>query len=129
MTFLSDHDRLEEGDFRDVAAWQRAMDLSVAIYRVSDRWPRVDPLDLVEEIRRNAVMIPAIIARGFATGERNALLHCLQNALDTAKQIDAQLELGLRVGYCSEHAAKTLQQEIAGTMHEIGALQHRYRTH
>lgn len=129
MSFLSDHDRLEEGEFRDVAAWQCASDLSVAIYRVSDSWPRVDPLDLVEEIRRNAVTIPAIIARGFASGERDNLLHCLQNALDTAKQIDAQLALGMRVGYCSEHAAKTLQQAIAGTMHEIEALQYRYRTH
>ena len=128
MNLLSDHDRLEEGEFRDVAAWQRAMDLSVAIYRFTERWPRVDPLDVVEEIRQHAVMLPAIIARGFAMGERDALLDGLQNALSTAKHIDAQLRLGVRVGFCSEQTAMPLHQEIAGTMHEIEALQHRFRT-
>lgn len=127
MDFRSDRNRSEEGEFRDVAAWQRAMDLSVAIYRVTDGWPRVDPLDLVEELRRNAVMLPSIISRGFGLGERHALLDSLQKALDIAQQIDAQLRIGVRLGYCAENAAMTLRQEIAETMHEIEALQHRYQ--
>ena len=126
--FLSDRDRLEAGEFKDIAAWQKAMDVTVAVYRATDGWPRVDPLDLVPEMRRNAVILPSIIARGFGMGEREALLECLRTALETARQLDAQLGLGVRVGYCSSETVSELRSELGETAEEIQLLQLRYAT-
>jgi four helix bundle protein len=127
MDFLSDSDRLEQGEFRGVAAWQRAMDFTVAIYRLTDGWPRVDPLDLVQEMRRNAVILPSVIARGFGMGEREALLDCLQTVLDTARQLDAQLGTAVRVGYSDTDAATALRGDLSETVQEIEALKRRYQ--
>ena len=104
------------------------MDVTVAIYRATDGWPRVDPLDLVQELRRNAVTLPSVIARGFGTGDREMLLDCLQTALDTARQLDAQLSLGIRIGYCSQESTSQLRNELTEIIVEIEALQHRYST-
>lgn len=122
MDFQSDRDRLESGEFRDVVAWQRAMDLSMAIYRATEGWPLVDPLDLRLDIRRNAVIVPSKIARGFGIGEPVALRECLQLSLDTARQIEAQVGLGVRVGYCSQEVASILRNEIEQTIREIETL-------
>jgi four helix bundle protein len=126
MDFLSDRDRLEQGEFKDVAAWQRAMDVSVAVYRLTDGRPRVDPLDLTMEIRRNAVNLPSVIARGFGIGEREALLDCLRIALDTARRIEAQLGIAVRVGYCAIDSANAIRHELSETVEEIESLHHRY---
>lgn len=127
MDFLSDRNRLEEGEFRDAVAWQRGMDFAVAIYRLTDGWPRVDPLDLTMDIRRNAVDLPGIIARGFGMGEREALLECLHIVLDTAGQIDAQLALSARVGYCDTETISAFRCDLSETVREIEALERRYQ--
>lgn len=128
MDFLSDRDRLEQGEFRGVAAWQGAMEFSVAIYRLTDGWPRVDPIDLTMDIRRNAVNIPSIIARGFGMGEREALLDCLQTVLDTARQLDAQLGIAARVGYCDGETIVSMRRDLAETVQQIEELARRYQT-
>jgi four helix bundle protein len=98
----------------------------VAIYRATDGWPRVDPLDLVQEIRRNAVTLPSVIARGFGTGDKEMLLDCLQTALDTARQLDAQLNLAVRVGYCSMETVRPLRSELMEIISEVETLGRRY---
>lgn len=128
MDFLSDRDRLEAGEFRDLIAWQRAMDLSVAIYQATDGWPWVDPLDLVQEMRRNAVILPSIVARGFGSGDRSMMLDCLQTALDTARQLDAQLALAVRIGYSPADSAEPLRVGLAEVAGELESLQRRYAT-
>lgn len=126
MDFLSDRDRLEDGEFEGVVAWQRASDLSVAVYLATDGWPRIDPLDLMMEMRASALLAPTVIAFGFGTGERDMLLNCLGSALDALRQLDAQLGIAVRVGYCSPELASTLGVEIAATGQEIENLRRAY---
>jgi four helix bundle protein len=123
MEFHSDSDRLESGEFRGVVAWQRAMDLSMTIYQATEAWPLVDPLDLRLDVRRNAVIVPSKIARGFGMGEPDALRECLQLFADTARQIAAQIGLAVRIGYSSKEVAAVLWTEIEETICEIETLQ------
>ena len=50
--------------FRDLHVWQRAMQLTVAVYRLIQDFPREELYGLTSQIRRSAVSIPSNIAEG-----------------------------------------------------------------
>jgi four helix bundle protein len=50
--------------FRDFLVWQRAIQLAVAIYRLTKDFPREELYGLTSQIRRAAVSIPSNIAEG-----------------------------------------------------------------
>jgi four helix bundle protein len=53
--------------FRDLEAWQTAMDLVVACYEVARRLPPGERFVLGTQIRRAATSVPSNIAEGHAT--------------------------------------------------------------
>ena len=50
--------------FRDLQVWQRAVQLSIAIYRLTKEFPREEIYGLSSQIRRSAVSVPSNIAEG-----------------------------------------------------------------
>jgi four helix bundle protein len=48
--------------FRDLLVWQRAMQLTVAIYKLTREFPREELYGLTNQIRRAAVSLPSNIA-------------------------------------------------------------------
>jgi four helix bundle protein len=50
--------------YRDLVAWQRAVDLVVRIYRVTANWPREEIYGLTSQVRRAAASVPGNIAEG-----------------------------------------------------------------
>jgi four helix bundle protein len=51
-------------NYQDLIAWQTAMDLAEAVYRVTAAMPREELYGLTAQIRRAAVSVPANIAEG-----------------------------------------------------------------
>ena len=49
---------------RDLVAWQKAMDLVVAVYDNSKMFPGEELYGLINQMRRAAVSVPANIAEG-----------------------------------------------------------------
>jgi four helix bundle protein len=50
--------------YRDLLAWQQAMDLAVATYEATRRWPKDELYGLTAQVRRAAVSVAANIAEG-----------------------------------------------------------------
>ena len=53
-------------DFKDLIAWQKAMDLVTAIYRTTKGFPESERFGLTSQLRRAAVSVPSNIAPGDA---------------------------------------------------------------
>ena len=54
------------GGYKDLIAWQKGMDLVVAVYRVSARFPAEERFGLTSQVRKAAVSIPSNIAEGYS---------------------------------------------------------------
>jgi molybdopterin/thiamine biosynthesis adenylyltransferase len=54
------------GHFKDLIAWQKAMDLVNAVYDATDAFPKRETYNLTDQIRRATVSIPSNIAEGQA---------------------------------------------------------------
>jgi len=50
--------------YRELIAWQKAMDLVVQTYCVTRGWPRDELYGLTNQVRRASVSVPANIAEG-----------------------------------------------------------------
>jgi four helix bundle protein len=50
--------------FRDLVAWQVAIDLVDFVYDVTDRFPQSERFGLIQQMRKAAVSIPSNIAEG-----------------------------------------------------------------
>jgi len=51
--------------FEDLLVWQKAHRLVLAIYRLTDRFPKSETFGLSSQMRRAAVSVPANVAEGF----------------------------------------------------------------
>ncbi len=51
-------------DFHDLTVWQRAIELTVCIYRLTQRFPKEETYGLISQLRRASVSVASNIAEG-----------------------------------------------------------------
>lgn len=77
--------------YRQLIAWQKAMDFVAEVYRVTRGFPKEEMYGMTSQLRRAAVSIPSNIAEGQGrqtTGEfRQFLGHARGSLLETETQI------------------------------------------
>jgi four helix bundle protein len=67
--------------YRDLIVWQKAMDLVVAVYELTDKFPREEIFGLTFQLRKASVSVPSNIAEGQARRSTKEFLHHLSIAL------------------------------------------------
>ena len=104
--------------FRDLTVWQRAMQLTVAIYRLTKEFPREEVYGLTSQIRRSAVSVPSNIAEGHGrlnTGE-------YRQFLGVARASNFELQTQLEIARALEFGNAKLLDEAEGLSHEVGKM-------
>ncbi|MGH9423596.1 MAG: four helix bundle protein [Thermoanaerobaculia bacterium] len=104
-------------NYRDLIAWQKAMDLSVLVYRLTEDFPRRERFGLAFEARRSSVSVPSNIAEGHSQGHGAYVRH-LVIAIGSHSELATQSELAFRLNYIGG-ANKTELEEGLG---EVGRL-------
>jgi four helix bundle protein len=105
-------------NFRDLVAWQRAMDLCVQVYRVTKQLPREETYGLTNQIRRASVSIPSNIAEGQGRGGDREWFQFLRIAYGSLREVETQTMIAGRLGYISEADVDGLLETAA----EVGRL-------
>jgi four helix bundle protein len=87
--------------FRDLVAWQKGMDLVVAVYRLSQSFPTEERFGLAAQVRRAVVSVPSNIAEGHGRRTRSDFVHFLDIARGSANETETQLLIAERLGFIS----------------------------
>jgi four helix bundle protein len=66
--------------YRELQVWQKANELVLMVFHVTEKFPRTDQLGIVSQVRRSACSVAANIAEGFGRGTTKELLRSLQIA-------------------------------------------------
>lgn len=103
-------------DHKDLRAWQAAMQLVEEVYRLTSTFPRDEQFGLTSQMRRAAVSVPSNIAEGAARNGTKELIHFLGIATGSLSELDTQLELVVRLGYCPA------QVPLQARLDEVSAL-------
>jgi len=64
--------------FSDLTVWQKAHELTLATYKLTEKFPRSEQFGIVSQLRRSAASVSANIAEGFGRCTTKELLRCLQ---------------------------------------------------
>jgi four helix bundle protein len=112
--------------FRDLIVWQRAIQLSVAIYRFTATLPREEIYGLTSQLRRAGVSIPSNIAEGWGRQTDADYKHFLVIARGSNLEVQTQLIIARELGFGTPESltlCESLSQEVsrmlAGLMKSI----------
>ncbi|MGB8261224.1 MAG: four helix bundle protein [Terracidiphilus sp.] len=104
--------------FRDLLVWQRAMQLTVAVYRLTAGFPKEEQYGLTSQIRRSAISIPSNIAEGqgrLSAGE-------FRQFLGIARGSNFELQTQLEIARALKFGNSALIDEAEGLSHEVGKM-------
>ncbi len=88
--------------YRDLIAWQQAVDLAASVYQISKAWPREELYGLTTQARRSAVSIAANIAEGYGRDNLGSYMQFLRIAQGSLKELETHLLIAKRVGVADD---------------------------
>jgi four helix bundle protein len=104
--------------YRDLIAWQKAMELVTEIYRHTEKFPKEEIYGLTNQLRRAAVSIPSNLAEGHGRNSPREFHHFAGNARGSVLEVETQIEIAKNLGFLSEAAAN----ELLGRTAELGKI-------
>lgn len=99
-------------NFRELVAWQKAMQLTKAVYVLTKTFPSVEQYGLVSQIQRAVVSIPSNIAEGAGRPTQKELVHFLSFSLGSAYELETELLLARELDYITEEQSKQINAEV-----------------
>ncbi len=102
--------------FRDLLAWQKAMDLARNVYLETEKLPKTEVFGLLVQMRRAAVSVPSNIAEGHGRLNDGYLRQFLGIARGSLFELQTQMELARDFHYLSDDIVAhlmTQSEEVA----------------
>lgn len=85
--------------YKNLIVWQKAMDLVIAVYKLTDIFPREEVYGLVSQMRRAGVSIPSNIAEGSKRSTHKDTRNFLINAFSSGAELETQIEITKRLQF------------------------------
>jgi four helix bundle protein len=104
--------------FRDLVVWQRSIQLTVAIYRLTQGFPREEIYGLSSQMRRAGVSIASNIAEGHGRMSTGEYRQFLSIARGSNFEVQTQLEIARALGI----GDSKLIDDAEGLSHEVGKM-------
>jgi len=108
------------GSFKELIVWQRAMEMGLAVYRLTSNFPASEKFGLTAQLRRAAVSVASNIAEGYGRASRGEYLQFLGHARGSNAEIDTQLMFARELGFGMEAEAELARAE--DLVREVGRL-------
>ena len=93
---------MKVNSYRDLLAWQMAMQLTERVYRITSTFPNKETYALANQLQRAAVSIPSNIAEGHARSSTRDYLRYISIAMGSLAELETQLELSARLDYIDQ---------------------------
>jgi four helix bundle protein len=109
-------------NYRELIAWQKAMKLAKAAYRLSNDLPRKEAYGLISQLHRAAVSVPSNIAEGHGRLTDLQFRHFLGNARGSLCELQTQVELAYDLDYINAEKLKEFMEKSSEVARLINGL-------
>ena len=100
-------------NYKDLIAWQKAMDLVELIYQATEGFPQREVFELSNQARRAAVSVPSNIAEGQGRASTRDFLHFLSIARGSLQELETQILIAGRLLYLEDKMVRKLMDMSA----------------
>ena len=104
--------------YRELVAWQKAMDLVSRVYEITAKFPEREVFGLTSQLRRCAVSVPSNIAEGQGRSSRGEFKLFLGHARGSLFELQTQISIAERLHYIDQ---KTHEQTLVQAV-EVGKI-------
>ncbi len=94
--------------YRDLVAWKKSMDLLVAVYALTESFPKNEQFGLTSQIKRAVVSIPSNIAEGSSRRSTQEFLRYINIATGSLAEVETQLCATQRLNFITLIQEETL---------------------
>jgi four helix bundle protein len=108
--------------YRRLRAWNEAMDLTMRVYSLTRRFPEHELEGLTLQLRQQAVTVPAKIANGSGRASPSEFLEQIAIATSSLAQVEALLEIALRLAYVAPDDVVSLLDQCAEVGRQLDSL-------
>jgi four helix bundle protein len=95
-------------NYKDLIAWQKAMDLVEMVYKATGQFPKEELYGLSNQIRRAVVSIPSNIAEGQGRNSRNEFRRFLTISHGSLREVETQILIAERLHYLKQGQTEPL---------------------
>lgn len=85
--------------YQDLLVWQKSVELSLNVYKITQKYPKSEIYGLVSQIRRSVVSVASNIAEGQGRGSTKEFRQFLKISLGSVLELETQLIISQKVGY------------------------------
>ncbi|MGE0602067.1 MAG: four helix bundle protein [Dehalococcoidia bacterium] len=97
--------------YQDYEVFKRSHELNMAVYHLTDAFPKHEMFGLTSQMRRAASSVPMNIAEGSVKSERE-FRQTLRTSLGSAAELEYQFLMARDLGYVAETQYETLTGQV-----------------
>ncbi len=115
-------DKGKQFSFEKLDVWQNSIDLTVAMYKLTDNFPAHESYNLTSQLRRACVSVSSNIAEGNyrITGKDRG--HFLTMAYGSLMEVINQLIVANKLNYVSDEHLDDLRNQISLIANQLSSL-------
>ena len=99
-------------DFRDLQVWRKAHELTLKIYKTTEKFPKAELYGLTSQLRRACASIATNIAEGCGRNSTKDLKRFFEIAQGSASEVEYQLQLACDLKYIDNEVYRMHNQMI-----------------
>ncbi len=114
--------------YKDLVVWQKAMDLVIELYKLTENFPKSEVYGITSQMRRSSVSIPSNIAEGRRRSSRKDYNRFLVIAYGSGAELETQVELSKRLGYGKTPDFEVVERLLLEVMKMLNVLISKLKT-
>ncbi len=115
-------------NFRDLKVWNKAHELTLAVYSVTRGFPKDELYGLTSQIRRSCVSIEANLAEGCGRNKGGEMGRFVLIAMGSASELECHLLVAKDLGFISQTEHARLQDKLTEVRRMLFALSRTIRS-
>lgn len=99
-------------NLKELKIWNKAILLSVAVYKATTNFPKEEMYGLTSQIRRSAISIPSNVSEGAGRNSKKEFIHFLGIANGSSYELQTQLIISNKLNLITDEILQSLLKEI-----------------
>lgn len=109
-------------NYKSLIVWQRAMEVALLAYELTEQFPKQELFGLTSQIRRAAVSIPSNIAEGKCRSGPKEFAHFLKIAFASGAELETQIMIVKKLHFGKNLSCSKIEVALGETMRMLNTL-------
>jgi four helix bundle protein len=108
--------------FKDLVVWQRSVELTTDVYKLTSKFPESERFGLTHQMRRAAVSVASNIAEGYGRLTKGEYVQFLGHARGSCSEIETQIVIAKNLGFGAAQSLDSAETRCNDVGRLLGAL-------